>query len=108
MVEVKKKNGPIKNSMPKLNIYSLTGYTPDGLADEVFLVHEQSFTANEFQAMVIATTGKMQQAKDFEQATVHDVAQKLRDKFGFRRYSFTTCVIWDRERKVLCEASIRG
>ena len=25
----------------KLHIYSLTGFTPDALADEVFLVHDQ-------------------------------------------------------------------
>jgi len=92
----------------KLHVYSLTGYTPDGLSDEVFLVHDEKFGANQFQTMVITIIGKLQQEEDLDKLTIHEVAQKLQQKFGFKRYSLLNCVVWDKSRKLLCEASIRG
>ena len=96
----------VEISVPR--IYSLTGYSLDGLFEEVFLIHDENLHPNEFQAMVINSIGKLRQRPHFELITVHDVAKFLEKKFGFRRYSFYSCAVFDGERNVICEASIRG
>ena len=90
------------------HVYSLTGYSVDGLFEEVFLVHEENCHPNEFQALVINAVGKLRQRKPSDCFSIHEVAKILERKFGFRRYSFYSCAVFDGDRNLICETSVRG
>lgn len=99
---------PTDDVFSMFHLYSLTGYNSEGIMDEVFLIHEDKYQANQFESMVINSIGKLSQQDDYEQVSVHHVAKQLEKKFGFRRYSFLNCNVWDKERNILCHTSIRG
>jgi hypothetical protein len=89
--------------------YSLTGFNQEGILEEVFLLNEENYHPNEFQSLVIAVIGKLKkQESTWTNCTVHDVAKHLEKKFGFHRFSFYNCYLWDKDRTVICETSVRG
>lgn len=91
----------------QLNIYSLSGYNEAGILEEVFLTHSDRYHANEFQSMVIFAVGKLRKKDNYDEMAIHDVSRLLEEKFDFRRANFLNCYVWDKERNVICDATVK-